>query len=213
MDIRDAIVKRALYMLLLGGLLSACAQAQDDETPGEALFARCAKCHGLLGEGNRSIGAPKLAGRETWYLTRQLENFRSGARGTDVHDELGAQMTPMAASLAGAQDVADLTAFIATLPDTLAPRTVRGDVIAGRELYRVCASCHGDRAQGNRNLSAPRLSRMNDWYLVNQLNGYRIGARGAHQDDRFGQQMVPIADVLVSERSVRDLVAYISELD
>jgi cytochrome c oxidase subunit 2 len=62
-------------------------------------------------------------------------------------------------------------------------------------------------------ISAPRLTRMNDWYLVNQLNAYRAGVRGTHRDDLFGQQMVPVGDVLGTEQAVRDLVAYVSALD
>ena len=62
-------------------------------------------------------------------------------------------------------------------------------------------------------VSAPRLTRMNDWYLVNQLNAYRTGVRGTHKNDLFGQQMVPVGDVLASDQAVRDLVAYLYSLD
>ena len=104
---------RILPATVLSFLVSGCALAQDEPATGQSLYAACANCHGLLGEGNRSLGAPKLAGREIWYLTRQLENFKARVRGADVHDGLGAQMVPMANSLPSDEDVAAVAAFIA----------------------------------------------------------------------------------------------------
>ena len=63
--------------------LNACDGS--DASRGEPLFAVCAVCHGALGQGRQQRDAPKLDGREDWYLIRQMKNFTLGIRGT--HDE------------------------------------------------------------------------------------------------------------------------------
>ena len=65
-------------------------------------------------EGGSAL-AEALAGREEWYLRRQLQNFKSGARGSDSRDTYGLQMAPMAQLLADDQAIADVVAYIATL--------------------------------------------------------------------------------------------------
>ena len=48
---------------------------------GEALYATRIARHGAAGEGNEAMGSPQLAGQNDWYLERQLNHFRTGARG------------------------------------------------------------------------------------------------------------------------------------
>ena len=91
------------------------ALAQGDPARGKALFAVCATCHGQSGEGMQEMNGPALAGREAWYLRRQLENFKSGARGSDSRDTYGQQMAPMAQLLPDAQAIADVVAYITSL--------------------------------------------------------------------------------------------------
>ena len=61
------------------------------------------------------MNAPRLSGQYDWYIKRQLENFKTGVRGTDPKDIYGAQMRPMAMILATDEQVLDVTAYIATL--------------------------------------------------------------------------------------------------
>src|SRR5690606_23310849 len=63
-------------------LLSQYALAAGDAARGQALYAVCSTCHGPNAEGLHEMNAPALAGREAWYLVRQLENFKAGIRGT-----------------------------------------------------------------------------------------------------------------------------------
>ena len=49
---------------------------------GKALYNTCTACHGAKGEGNRALGAPNIAGMDAWYLSKQLENFTLGRRGS-----------------------------------------------------------------------------------------------------------------------------------
>src|SRR5260221_14661394 len=76
------------------------ARAPGDAAAGQALFAVCTACHGAQGEGNPALNAPKLAGQSDWYLRQELQNFKSGARGTAAKDVFGKMMAPMAATLA-----------------------------------------------------------------------------------------------------------------
>src|SRR5918994_1939435 len=92
------------------------APAQADAAAGKGSFSLCAACHGVDGRGNRELGAPALAGLQPWYVQRQLHNFAAGVRGASERDKAGQQMRPMARTLEGPQAVANVTAYIATLP-------------------------------------------------------------------------------------------------
>lgn len=82
---------------------------------GATAYAACAACHGPDGKGNQQLNAPGLVGAHDWYLLSQLQKFKSGARGSDPADITGAQMAPMAATLATEQDMLDVIAHIQTL--------------------------------------------------------------------------------------------------
>lgn len=86
-----------------------------DVTRGRELYETCAACHGTRGEGNASLRAPALAARSDWYLIAQLQNYRSGLRGTDPRDTHGAQMRAVAATLPDDRAIADVVAYINTL--------------------------------------------------------------------------------------------------
>jgi cytochrome c oxidase subunit II len=106
---------RAAAALLI--LYASNAFAAGDLDRGKSLYGICATCHGPNAEGMPEMNAPALAGREEWYLVRQLENFKSGARGADPRDIYGLQMAPMARVLADAQAVEDVVAYLSGLKD------------------------------------------------------------------------------------------------
>jgi len=87
-----------------------------------------------------------------------------------------------------------------------------GDVAAGKQLYAVCAACHGVQAEGNPALHAPKLSGLGDWYLQRQLKNYKLGARGAHEKDVFGKMMAPMAATLADDTAIDNVSAYIQSL-
>ncbi len=181
-----------------------------DVTIGKGLYAVCAACHGAHGEGNLAFNAPKLAGQNAWYLERQLHLYKSGARGTHERDRFGKTMAPMAATLADARAIADVVAYIATLPDTRPANTIIGNAEKGRARWATCASCHGAEGQGIAATNAPRLQGMNDWYLARQLTNFRDGVRGVHPQDIHGGQMALVSGMLKDEAAVGDIVAYIN---
>jgi cytochrome c oxidase subunit 2 len=196
---------------MLAGLLVTDAHAED-VAAGKAAYAICAACHGQQGEGNKAMNAPKLAGLEGWYLSRQMQAFQQGLRGTAPGDVHGRQMRPMAMAVANPTALTNLVAYIETLPDVAPETTVSGDVAAGKAAYAVCAACHGPQAEGMESMGAPRLAGQSDWYLVRQLENYRKGLRGYDPKDSYGQQMKPMAATLPTEQAINDVVAYINSL-
>jgi cytochrome c oxidase subunit 2 len=87
-----------------------------------------------------------------------------------------------------------------------------GDAEAGAPLYMACGACHGAQGEGVQLLNSPKLSGQEDWYLTSQIENYKNGVRGAHEDDIFGQQMAPMAGTLVDEAAIQNVVAYIGTL-
>lgn len=86
-----------------------------DAARGQVLFATCAACHGMNGEGNQQLSGPSLTRTNDWYLLVQLEKFVAGIRGGDTRDMNGIMMRPMAMALGGEQGMRDVVAHIATL--------------------------------------------------------------------------------------------------
>lgn len=178
----------------------------------ENKFDYCLLCHGAAANGNAGIRAPKLSGMEPWYLTRQLENFAAGIRGTPGGDEPGHEMGPVGLRVKNENTLADAVAFIGTLPAKKPAATIKGDVAHGKKLYAACTACHGAKAEGNAQLQAPALAARSDWYLVTQLKNYRDGLRGVDARDTLGAPMRAIVATLPDEQAITDVVAYINTL-
>ena len=189
------------------------AKAPGDAAAGAPLYAVCTACHGAQGEGNPLLNSPKLAGQGAWYMKRQLEYFKRGVRGTHELDIFGKQMAPMAAVLADETAINNVVAYIETLPDVPAISTVMGDAEHGEDIYETCAYCHGADGSGIQSLNAPRQAGMSDWYLVTQLKNFKQGIRGQHPDDGYGPQMGLMANILLDDQAINDLVAYINTLE
>ncbi len=185
---------------------------KGDPHTGQSLYAVCAACHGMEGEGNALTNSPKLSGLSGWYLEHQLQLYKQKIRGAHKEDIYGRQMAPMAAVLADDTAMRNVLAYIDTLPDKPAVDTITGNVNRGRNYYVNCASCHGDRGEGNFFMQAPRLAGQQDWYLKRQLQNFKKGIRGGHPDDFNGRQMAMMAAILKSEQAIDDLVAYLNTL-
>jgi len=108
---------------------------------------------------------------------------------------------------------ADYDAWLAEQPtyaQTLAKKP--GNVAAGEAQYAVCATCHGAAGEGNQTLNAPKLAGQETWYLRRQIDYFKSGVRGAHEDDVFGNQMAAMAGVLFNDAAVENVAAYIQTL-
>lgn len=94
-------------MLGLGScLLTGSAQAAADIKAGEKAAAVCAACHGIDGNHPLDASYPKLGGQYVDYLTKALQDYRSGAR---VNVIMNGQ-----AALLKDQDIANVTEWFAS---------------------------------------------------------------------------------------------------
>lgn len=205
----NKILKFVSSSILLS--VASLAHGQDVGQPAPMGDRYCMTCHGAEGQGNSGIQAPRIAGMESWYLKRQLENFRSGIRGFHEEDEQGLAMQPMAAKLTD-ESIADIIDWVGGFDYMPAEITIEGNVNRGRTAYRSCATCHGAEGEGNQAFGAPALAGQNDWYLATQLRNFKAGYRGSHPDDSFGSMMIPMAAALTNDQAITDVVSYINTL-
>lgn len=200
----------SLILLTLAVLFPAATRAADLEA-GKDLYTPCIACHGPNAEGMPSLNSPGLAGQSESYLMRQLWDFKKGNRGAAEGDTIGAQMRPMAMALPDGQAIANVSAYLASLPASDPEATVEGDADNGRKLYTSkCGACHGGQGWGNEALYTPRLTIIGDAYLIRQVRNFQNGLRGAHKDAQYGKQMAMMAKV-VTEEELLDIAAFLNE--
>src|SRR5262249_26598533 len=98
-----------LVCVIVIGQLAAAARADEvtnSVAPGATVSVACQACHGTNGM-NPSPDIPDLAGQKKFYVTRQLQAFKSGERKHDL-------MTPIAGQLSDA-DIANLATYWASI--------------------------------------------------------------------------------------------------
>ena len=152
--------------------------------------------------GNKLLNAPKIASQFSWYLERQLKNFKKGIRGADFNDKYGMQMRPMSLTLSNDQAISNIASYIASMPTKAIPITINADIAAGKKIYVLCESCHGSNGEGNKASNAPKLAGQHDWYVVRQLKNFKTGIRGIKKRDIYGAQMRPISLTLINEEAL-----------
>ena len=78
------------------------------------------------------------------------------------------------------------------------------------EHFIYCTTCHGVELQGNQSVDAPRLNGMEDWYVRNQLLGFKRGWRGTH-NDLIGMEMRPQAVILDTD-GIEEAAAFVASV-
>jgi cytochrome c553 len=153
----------------------------------------CASCHGDQGQAP-TLNWPHMAGQRADYTAKMLLDYQSRRRlenkGAELMHDIAVMMTP--------QQIADVSAFYATLPaprDDGTPRpAARTEGLSAEQLVRKgdparlitpCASCHGVQGQGGK-LEASALAGQNPQYLVRTLLDYQSGLR--HNDAAKGMR-------------------------
>lgn len=161
------------------------AWLEPDLENGAELYQTCAACHGPDGRGTEDGEIPAIAGQHGSVLLKQLTDFRHDQR----WDERMRNFTDRH-HLAGAQDLTDVAAYVASLRRFPATAKGIGDGTAlgvGASTYfQNCERCHGPLGQGNLLLRRPRLAGQHYGYLLRQLQetaaGKRPGMDRAHVD-------------------------------
>jgi len=145
------------------------------------VLERCARCHGVHGEG-RGLGAfPRLARQKQSYIEASLVAFASGRRPSGI-------MQPIAATLTARQrsDAADWYARqrldSPSVPGASGHERGRSIARAGIPDRRIppCSGCHGP-APHPLNDSYPLLEGQPVAYLRQQLELFADGTRGGTQ--------------------------------
>jgi cytochrome c553 len=100
----------AFLTVAVGLVAPAVAGAAGDAVAGRDKARQCAVCHGLDGVATRP-DVPNIGGESGFYLTKQLEAFRSGERRQE-------EMSIIAGGLSDA-DIADLAAYFESIEFTV----------------------------------------------------------------------------------------------
>ena len=199
-----------IIIFVIGTAFSTNVFAEGDLGRGEAKYKVCAACHGENGEGRKIANAPRISGQHSWYIARQLNNFKNGVRGTHINDITGMQMRPMAMTLATDQDIEDVLVYVESLNGRGKHSGVKGNIEKGESAYAVCVTCHGANGQGIEALNAPKIAGLPDWYVARQLHSFKKGIRGTHKQDVFGMQMRPMAMALANDETINNVAAYVA---
>ncbi len=168
----------------------------------------CAACHGADGNST-SPTYPNLAGQQPEYITKQLMNFKSGARKNPIMQGIVASsnLTP--------DDMKNLGIYFSQ--QVLKPGAAKNKTLAeeGQKIYKggdaatgtpACAACHGPTGAGIPS-EFPRLAGQHSEYIYAQLNNFRLGDRS----NDGGKMMRTIAGRL-TDHEMKAVAEYVSGL-
>jgi cytochrome c oxidase subunit 2 len=115
-----APAQRAAVAAYIAGLpkvgTGRTANVAGDISKGRTHYnALCTSCHGATGQGNKSLGAPRLNNLSAAYLARQIGNFKQALRGYHDEDKLGKQMAAISRLLPDASAERDVIAYLLSL--------------------------------------------------------------------------------------------------
>lgn len=85
--------------------------------------------------------------------------------------------------------------------------------VCAENSFDYCLLCHGDNANGNYGIRAPKLSGMEPWYLTRQLENFAAGLRGVPAADAAGHEMMPVGWRLKQENALDAAVKFIGTLE
>ena len=196
-----------MYRFIIGVVLAAISfgvLAQGDAARGKTLTAICMACHGA--DGNSAAGTfPSLAGQQSRYLVKQMQDIKSGARAVPA-------MTGMLDNLSS-RDMEDLAAYFAT--QKIKPGAAKASLVEeGEAIYRAgirrkqiaaCSSCHSPTGEGNDAARFPALAGQWPEYLEMQLKAFRDGARANDGDGK----MMRMTAMDMSDSEITAVASYI----
>lgn len=182
-----------------------------DLARGKAIATQvCISCHGAEGSGATGL-APNLAGQHMDYLYKQLVDYKAkpGAQAPKRNNPIMASF----AAVLSEQDMWDVSAYFAALPERLAVAHNKEMAELGQKIWRggiaekgvpACAACHGPAGAGIP-VQYPRLAGQWQDYTIAQLQAFQQGER-ANNDP-----MQAIAERL-SDKEIKALADYIAGL-
>jgi len=167
-----------------GGEKDEAMLLEPDLENGVEVYEVCAACHLTEGWGTEEGTFPQLAGQHRDVLIKQLADIRALNRDNPT-------MYPFALpeSIGDAQALADVTAYITTLPMNPENGVGPGDNLEhGKKLFEDnCVKCHGDHGQGDEEKFYPRLEGQHYKYMLRQFEWIRDGKRRNANPDMVKQ--------------------------
>lgn len=141
---------------------------------GKEVFKLCIVCHQTESWGIVDGSYPQLAGQHSSVIIKQIADIRAGNR-----DNPSMLVIAQEKVMGGPQAIADVTAYIQTLPMNPNPGVGPGNKLgkAERLYFRKCAECHGSNGQGDPDRYFPRIQGQHYAYLLRQLEWIRDGKR------------------------------------
>ena len=82
----------------------------------------------------------------------------------------------------------------------------------GEALYGKCVNCHGEAGEGRKQILAPAIAGLPDWYVVEQLKKFKEGIRGSAFKDVAGHRMRPMGRMLKTEEDMKAVAVYVQGL-
>ena len=168
---------------------------------GMEVYEVCAACHLTEGWGTEDGTFPMLAGQHKGVLIKQLADIRARNRDNPT-------MYPFAlpASIGDAQALADVVAYIATIPMNPKPGVGDGtDLALGKQLYADnCVKCHSENGEGKADKFYPRIQGQHYKYMLRQFEWIRDGKRRNANPDMVEQ----IKNF--SDKDMRAVIDYVS---
>ena len=136
----------------------------------------CIACHAIDCNSVVSVN-PRLAGQHAAYISKQLNNFKSGLRENIVMAGMVANLTE--------EDMINLGNYFSEQDILLSSAQKNGVGSLGENIFRAgikskgvaaCAGCHGPSGHGIPD-KYPRLNAQHSEYTLAQLNAFRLGLR------------------------------------
>jgi len=156
-----------------------------DLNRGRLLYLNCVSCHGPEGWGRRNGTYPQIAGQLPGVIIKQLEDIRQGNRSNPIMRAFTSNRI-----LDGAQDIADVAAYVAALP--MSPENGQGKarlIPEGKVIYEEnCQDCHGKQGEGDPKEQIPLLYGQHYRYLKRQFDHIRRGLR-KNADEEMTKQI------------------------
>ena len=148
-------------------------RAKADVQRGAETYRLCHGCHKAGATGTPDGVYPRLAGQHATVLMKELIDVRIGLRDNQT-------MYPFANERElSMQDLADLSAYISTLPSK--PDNAQGEgktLTRGKALYlKDCQTCHGKNGEGDAEKFYPKLAYQHFPYLKQEVSDIAKGLR------------------------------------
>jgi len=199
---------RIAAFILCGFVMGATQAAPPDanvEKAQQIVSQLCFACHGMDGNGIEPPNPeyPKLAGKQAVYLLKQLNDFKSGKRKSDIMTGIVAELSP--------DDMNNLAKYFSVQKNKPGIITLPDLVAFGKKFYEegspeigvpACAGCHVPDASGTDKY--PHLAGQHATYTYQQLKRFASSER---ENDR-GLVMQSLA-MRMSEQEMKAVSEYI----